>query len=111
MNFVWIHLDVSSDSDRNQRLAVEYQYVDPFPFQFMTLKLSLKRFSPPPLLRISQNARVDLEIVEIISTLQINLLAEQENSKMLTMLKKSSSWITRELPIQSLRYTFWKKRQ
>jgi len=60
---------------------------DPFPFQFLTLIVSLEAIFLSTFLLISQNRQGRLSDRRNHLDLQINLLSEQENSKMMTMLE------------------------
>ena len=60
---------------------------DPFPYQFLTLAVSLEAIFLSTFILISQNRQSRLSDRRNHLDLQINLLAEQENSKMLLMLQ------------------------
>jgi uncharacterized membrane protein len=62
------------------------KHVDPFPFTFLTLIVSLEAIFLSTFILISQN--LDSRISERRShlDLQLNLLSEQENTKMIVML-------------------------
>lgn len=60
---------------------------DPFPFQFLTLVVSLEAIFLATFILISQNRQGRLADRRNHLDLQINLLAEQENTKMLAMLE------------------------
>jgi uncharacterized membrane protein len=64
------------------------QHFDPYPFTFLTLVVSLEAIFLSTFILISQN--YDMRISERRNQLdlQINLLAEQENTKMLQMLER-----------------------
>ena len=64
------------------------QHFDPYPFTFLTLVVSLEAIFLSTFILISQN--YDMRISERRNQLdlQINLLSEQENTKMLQMLEK-----------------------
>lgn len=86
MNFVWLHLIwfafwIGINTWPN------IKHVDPFPFQFMTLVVALETIFLTTIVMISQNRQSRLAERRNHLDLQINLLAEQENSKMLTMLR------------------------
>ena len=62
------------------------RHVDPFPFTFLTLIVSLEAIFLSTFILISQN--LDTRISERRShlDLQLNMLSEQENTKMITIL-------------------------
>ena len=62
------------------------KHIDPFPFQFLTLVVSLEAIFLTTFIMISQNRQGRIAERRNHLDLQINLLAEQENSKMLAML-------------------------
>jgi uncharacterized membrane protein len=85
MTFVWVHVVwfgawILLNTIRNIR------HVDPFPFTFLTLIVSLEAIFLSTFILISQN--LDSRISERRShlDLQLNLLSEQENTKMMVML-------------------------
>jgi uncharacterized membrane protein len=61
---------------------------DPYPFSLLTLIVSLEAIFLSAFILISQNRDAHLSERRNQLDLQINLLAEQENTKMLTMLKQ-----------------------
>jgi len=62
------------------------KHFDPYPFQFLTLVVSLEAIFLTTFVMISQNRQGRTADRRNHLDLQINLLAEQENSKMLSML-------------------------
>ena len=62
------------------------KHVDPFPFIFLTLMVSLEAIFLSTFILISQNEETRLAERRNALDLQINLLTEQENTKMLQML-------------------------
>jgi uncharacterized membrane protein len=85
MKFVWVHavwfgLWVLAGT------LPGIKHYDPFPFQFLTLVVSLEAIFLTTFVMISQNRQARTADRRNHLDLQINLLAEQENSKMLTML-------------------------
>jgi uncharacterized membrane protein len=85
MTFVWVHVVwfgvwILSNSIPGIR------HLDPFPFTFLTLIVSLEAIFLSTFILISQN--LDSRISERRShlDLQLNLLSEQENTKMIVML-------------------------
>ncbi|MFN2492047.1 MAG: DUF1003 domain-containing protein [Pyrinomonadaceae bacterium] len=85
MTFVWVHVAwfggwIVFNSVPGVR------HIDPFPFTFLTLVVSLEAIFLSTFILISQNhdARVNQKRNHL--DLQINLLSEQENTKMLSLL-------------------------
>src|SRR5262245_754458 len=60
---------------------------DPYPFQFLTFVVSLEAIFLSTFILISQNRQNQLSELRNHLDLQINLLSEQENSKVLAMLE------------------------
>ena len=67
-------------------IAPGISHVDPFPFNFLTLIVSLEAIFLSTFILISQNHETRLSERRNQLDLQINLLTEQENTKMLTLL-------------------------
>jgi uncharacterized membrane protein len=63
-------------------------HFDPFPFTFLTLVVSLEAIFLSTFILISQNLEMRLSERRNQLDLQINLLTEQENTKMLTILER-----------------------
>ncbi len=85
MAFVWVHiLWFGGWIVGNTILPIKH--LDPFPFQFLTLIVSLEAIFLTTFVMISQNRQGRASDRRNHLDLQINLLAEQENSKMLMML-------------------------
>ena len=61
---------------------------DPFPFTFLTLVVSLEAIFLSTFILISQNHETRLSERRNQLDLQVNLLTEQENTKMLRMLER-----------------------
>jgi uncharacterized membrane protein len=85
MTFVWVHV-VWFGGWLLLNLIPGMPHVDPFPFTFLTLIVSLEAIFLSTFILISQN--LDSRISERRShlDLQLNLLSEQENTKMIGML-------------------------
>ena len=85
MTFVWVHV-VWFGGWILFNVTPGIQHVDPFPFTFLTLIVSLEAIFLSTFILISQNQ--DSRISERRShlDLQLNLLSEQENTKMIVML-------------------------
>ena len=61
---------------------------DPFPFSFLTLTVSLEAIFLSVFILISQNRQSGMDERRAQLDLQVNLLSEQENTKMLELLEK-----------------------
>jgi uncharacterized membrane protein len=61
--------------------------LDPYPFSFLTLVVSLEAIFLSTFIMISENRQGRIDERRSHLDLQINLLAEQENTKMLQLLK------------------------
>jgi len=85
MTFVWVHV-IWFGGWIVLNLLPGIRHVDPFPFTFLTLIVSLEAIFLSTFILISQN--LDSRISERRShlDLQLNLLSEQENTKMIVML-------------------------
>ncbi len=85
--FVYIHLVwFSTWIVVNSSLSEGFGHFDPYPFEFLTLVVSLEAIFLSTFILISQNRQARISERRNLLDLQINLLAEQENSKMLIML-------------------------
>ena len=87
MTFVWIHVVLFAGWIGYNTLPW-FRPFDPYPFTFLTLVVSLEAIFLSTFILISQN--YDMRISERRNQLdlQINLLSEQENTKMLQMLEQ-----------------------
>ena len=87
MTFVWIHVLVFAAWIGYNALPWFHPF-DPYPFTFLTLVVSLEAIFLSTFILISQN--YDMRVSERRNQLdlQINLLAEQENTKTLQMLER-----------------------
>ena len=85
MTFVWVHVIWFGGWILLNSIP-GLSHVDPFPFTFLTLIVSLEAIFLSTFILISQN--LDSRINERRShlDLQLNLLSEQENTKMIVML-------------------------
>lgn len=85
MTFVWVHV-VWFGAWILFNSMPGIRHLDPFPFTFLTLIVSLEAIFLSTFILISQN--LDSRISERRShlDLQLNLLSEQENTKMIVML-------------------------
>jgi uncharacterized membrane protein len=89
MAFVWVHVTwFGGWICVNQIHALPRKWhFDPYPFQLLTLVVSLEAIFLSTFILISQNRQARLAERRSHLDLQINLLSEQENTKMLTMLE------------------------
>jgi uncharacterized membrane protein len=87
MTFVWIHV-VGFAAWIGYNVMPGVARFDPYPFTFLTLVVSLEAIFLSTFILISQN--YDMRISERRNQLdlQINLLSEQENTKMLQILEQ-----------------------
>jgi uncharacterized membrane protein len=87
MLFVWIHVAIFAGWIAYNSLPW-FQAFDPYPFTFLTLVVSLEAIFLSTFILISQN--YDMRVSERRNQLdlQINLLAEQENTKTLQILER-----------------------
>ena len=85
MNFVWVHVAwFGSWIILNSIPGIGH--IDPFPFTFLTLVVSLEAIFLSTFILISQNHDTKLSERRNHLDLQINLLSEQENTRMIEML-------------------------
>ena len=89
MQFVYLHVAWFAGWILFNTLAfVPEQFrIDPFPFTFLTFVVSLEAIFLSTFILITQNHEERLMEKRNLLDLQINLLSEQENSKMLLMLQ------------------------
>ena len=86
MLFVWLHVAWFGAWIAWNASPWFSPHPDPFPFTFLTLVVSLEAIFLSAFILISQNDETRLTERRSHLDLQINLLAEQENTKMLKML-------------------------
>lgn len=87
MTFVWVHV-VGFGAWILANTLPGMKPFDPFPFTFLTLVVSLEAIFLSTFILISQNADKQLTERRNHLDLQINLLSEQESTKMLSLLAK-----------------------
>ena len=85
MVFVWVHVAWFGGWVLINSVFPVYQF-DPFPYTFLTLVVSLEAIFLSTFILISQNHETQLTERRNHLDLQINMLSEQENTKMLHML-------------------------
>jgi len=87
MTFVWVHV-LWFGGWIAFNLMPGTRHVDPFPFTFLTLVVSLEAIFLSTFILISQNHDTRVNEKRNHLDLQINLLSEQENTQMLTLLQQ-----------------------
>ena len=97
MTFVWVHV-VWFSAWVAMNVVPGITHVDPFPFTFLTLVVSLEAIFLSTFILISQNHDTKISERRNHLDLQINLLSEQENTKMIVMLKSIAAKVGAELP-------------
>jgi uncharacterized membrane protein len=85
MKFVWLHV-IWFGFWIVLNVIPGFTRFDPFPFTFLTLCVSLEAIFLSTFILIAQNEETRLTERRNALDLQINLLTEQENTKMLQML-------------------------
>jgi uncharacterized membrane protein len=85
--FVWIHVGLFAGWILWNVLP-GMPHFDPYPFTFLTLCVSLEAIFLSSFILISQNYEMRVSDRRSQLDLQINLLAEQENTKMLQLLER-----------------------
>jgi len=86
MRFVWVHV-IWFSTWVFVNLVPGIKHIDPFPFTFLTLVVSLEAIFLSTFILISQNHDTQISERRNHLDLQINLLSEQENTKMIRMLQ------------------------
>jgi uncharacterized membrane protein len=86
MTFVWVHV-VWFGAWLLINLVPGIRHIDPFPFTFLTLVVSLEAIFLSTFILISQNQDTRISERRNHLDLQINLLSEQENTRMIAMLR------------------------
>ncbi|MEA3210353.1 MAG: hypothetical protein QOE70_3410 [Chthoniobacter sp.] len=86
MPFVWVHV-VWFAVWIIGNTALPIKPIDPYPFNFLTLVVSLEAIFLSTFIMISENRQGRIDERRSHLDLQINLLAEQENTKMLKLLQ------------------------
>jgi uncharacterized membrane protein len=87
MTFVWVHI-IWFGVWITINVFPGLPHVDPFPFTFLTLVVSLEAIFLSTFILISQNHDAKISDRRNHLDLQINLLSEQENTKMLQLLRE-----------------------
>jgi uncharacterized membrane protein len=87
MAFVWVHVAIFLCWIAFNTLPGVHHF-DPYPFTFLTLVVSLEAIFLSSFILISQNYEMRVSERRNQLDLQINLLAEQENTKILQLLER-----------------------
>jgi uncharacterized membrane protein len=85
--FIWIHLTWYGGWILFNLLGPPAARFDPFPFNFLTLTVSLEAIFLSAFILITQNRQARLADLRANLDLQVNLLGEEENTKMLRILR------------------------
>ena len=96
MTFVWVHV-IGFAGWITLNLVPNVEHVDPFPFTFLTFVVSLEAIFLSTFILISQNHDTRISERRNHLDLQINLLSEQENTKMLMMLQAIAEKVGAEI--------------
>lgn len=88
ISFVWINLLVMAGWMEFNLAAAKPRRFDPFPFELLTLILSVEAVFLTIFILMSQNRAARVSEKRSHLDLQLNLLSEQENTKMLLMLEQ-----------------------
>ncbi len=86
ITFVWIHVVIFATWIAYNSFP-GFEHFDPYPFTFLTLCVSLEAIFLSAFILISQNYEMRVSDRRNQLDLQINLLAEQENTKVLQLLE------------------------
>jgi uncharacterized membrane protein len=97
MTFVWVHVAwFGGWVILNVMPGV--RHIDPFPFTFLTLVVSLEAIFLSTFILISQNHDTKISERRNHLDLQINLLSEQENTRMIEILKAIAARLDCKIP-------------
>ncbi len=97
MTFVWVHV-AWFGGWIILNVIPGFRHIDPFPFTFLTLVVSLEAIFLSTFILISQNQDTKISERRNHLDLQINLLSEQENTRMIEILKVIASKLDCEIP-------------
>lgn len=87
MKFVWVHVAIFAIWIGGNTLAPDKRF-DEYPFDLLALIVSLEAIFLTTFIIISENRKARIDERRSNLDLQINLLAEQENTKMFELLEK-----------------------
>ena len=96
MRFVWVHV-VWFGGWILLNVTPGVSHLDPFPFTFLTLVVSLEAIFLSTFILISQNHDTRISERRSHLDLQLNLLSEQENTRMITMLRQIAAKVGAEV--------------
>ena len=96
MTFVWVHV-IGFAGWITINLVPGLKHIDPFPFTFLTFMVSLEAIFLSTFILISQNYDTRVSERRNHLDLQINLLSEQENTKMLMILQAIAEKVGAEI--------------
>jgi uncharacterized membrane protein len=96
MTFVWVHVFWFAFWI-GINMTPQIHHVDPFPFTFLTLVVSLEAIFLSTFILISQNHDTKISERRNHLDLQINLLSEQENTKIIQILQAIAEKVGAEL--------------
>lgn len=96
MTFVWVHI-IWFGAWIMINVVPGLSHLDPFPFTFLTLVVSLEAIFLSTFILISQNHDAKISDRRNHLDLQINLLSEQENTKMIAMLQAIAAKVGADL--------------
>src|ERR1044072_2734563 len=96
MTFVWVHF-IGFAGWIALNLVPGVKHIDPFPFTFLTFIVSLEAIFLSTFILISQNQDTRISDRRNHLDLQINLLSEQENTKMLMILQSIAEKVGAEI--------------
>lgn len=97
MTFVWVHVAWFGGWIILNSIP-GIKHIDPFPFTFLTLVVSLEAIFLSTFILISQNHDTRINERRNHLDLQINLLSEQENTRMLQLLRAIAEKLECEIP-------------
>jgi uncharacterized membrane protein len=97
MPFVWVHV-AWFGGWVVLNVIPGIKHIDPFPFTFLTLVVSLEAIFLSTFILISQNHDTKISERRNHLDLQINLLSEQENTRMIEMLRAIAAKVGCEIP-------------
>jgi len=96
MTFVWVHVFWFAFWI-GLNVLPQIHHIDPFPFTFLTLVVSLEAIFLSTFILISQNHDTKISERRNHLDLQINLLSEQENTKIIQILQAIAGKVGAEL--------------
>jgi uncharacterized membrane protein len=97
MTFVWVHVAWFGGWIAFNSMP-GITHIDPFPFTFLTLVVSLEAIFLSTFILISQNQDTKISERRNHLDLQINLLSEQENTRMIEILKAIAAKLDCKIP-------------